>query len=106
MEGPSKKKRKVISSTIQEDDAQFPFPTLGQVAEQPRFEDLRELIGSVKNRPVNELGKNPKVALRKICDASLSVLLEMFFAACDARAEEVRSKRAAMVVTSEEELPG
>ena len=70
--------------------------TLGDVAEDEDFAPLRQLLESVKNRPVNELGENTKEALRKKAletDAAITLLLESFFDACDARVEEVARKR-------------
>ena len=87
-------------------DRDVDVPTLGQVAEEPRFAPLHELLEPVKDTPLNELGKNTEAALRKACeaDAGLALLLESFFDACDARAEEVARKRAHMA--SEEHSPG
>jgi hypothetical protein len=104
MSAPQEKKRNAQHKRGAEQD--LGVPALGQVAEEARFEQLRVLLKPVKDTPVNELGENTKAALRKACeaDADLALLLESFFDACNARAEEAAPKRAH--VASEEHSPG
>ena len=80
-------------------------PTLGQVAEaEEDFAPLRQLLEPVKNRPVSEFGKGLRSKLEKKVGEELDLLLEAFFAACDARVSEAAHKRVHMA--SKEHSPG
>ena len=79
-------------------------PTLGQVSEEARFEPLRGLLKPVKDTPVNELSQGLRAKLEKKAGEEFDLLLESFFAACDARAEGAAPKRA-HVAFKEEEMP-
>jgi hypothetical protein len=68
-------------------------PTLGQVAAADRFEPLRQLISSVANRPVTELGPELRGWLKDTAKADLHVVLA-FLDACDACVADVGLKRA------------
>jgi hypothetical protein len=82
----------------------LPFPTLGLVAEEQDFAPLRDLLRPVAGRPVNQLGEELRAALKKRGGDDLELLLLSFFAACDALAREVETKRAH--VASKEESQG
>ena len=82
----------------------FDVPTLGQVAEADRFEPLRQLISSVTDTPVTELGEHTKAALRTSSRAESRLLLESLFDACDARAANVGLKRANVEKSSGENI--
>jgi hypothetical protein len=69
-------------------------PTLGQVAADEDFALLREIIRPVANRPVTELSNEFRGVLRQKGGDQAELLLEAFFAACDARASDVGLKRA------------
>ena len=69
-------------------------PTLGQVAAVARFEPLRQLISSVKDTPVTELTQSLRTKMLEGEVKATQLLLEAFFAACDARAADFGLKRA------------
>jgi hypothetical protein len=58
-------------------------PTLGQVAQEKRFEPLRELIRPVANSPVTELTQNMRSTMLEGEAKQTQMLLEAYFAACD-----------------------
>ena len=70
-----------------------PVSSLGEVAEKARFAPLHELLEPVKDTPVTELSVGLRAKLEKKAGEQLELVLEAFFAACDARAEEVARKR-------------
>jgi hypothetical protein len=82
-------------------------PTLGQVAEEGRFEPLRELLKPVKDAPVNEFlletreAAENRVLLKE--QAANDLLWNTFVTACRAQLEAAH-KRAHMA--SEEHSPG
>ena len=80
-------------------------PTLGQVAEEARFDPLWELLEPVKDTPVDKLGKELRAWLKEeamsICQLPLAL---SFIDDCDARAEQAAPKR--VHVAFEEHSPG
>ncbi len=71
------------------------MPTLGQVAEEEDFSPLRELLATVMNRPVHQLGGALRGGLIEDAAAMGAVrLMQSFFDACDAaaRAAERRTR--------------
>ncbi len=92
-----KQKTKEASSAGQKRtaEADVRVPTLGQVAEDERFEPLRALLQPVELTPVNELSKGLRAELLDgQGHKSARLRLQAFFAACDARAGEVERQRA------------
>ena len=79
-------------------------PTLGQVAEADRFEPLRQLISSVKDTPVTELTQSLRSKMLEGEVKATQLLLEAFFAACDACAAHVGLKRANVEKSSGENI--
>ena len=75
------------------DEDLSPVPSLGEVAEKARFAPLHELLEPVKDAPVNELSEELRQELLEGQEKHMRLLLKAFFAACDARAEEVARKR-------------
>jgi hypothetical protein len=67
-------------------------PTLGHVAAEDRFEPIRQLISSVKDTPVTELGLELRSWLKGNAGAVLLVALA-FLDACDARTPDAATKR-------------
>ncbi len=63
------------------------------MAEEKRFESLRELIRSVADMPLTELSEEVRGVLREQ-GSDQRLLLATFFAACDARARDAATKRA------------
>ena len=72
-------------------------PTLGQVAEESRFEPLQKLLEPVEKTPVNKLGKELRAWLKeeggKIGQLPLAL---SFIDDCDSRDEEAAPKRSHM----------
>jgi hypothetical protein len=83
------------------------LPTLGHVAKETRFDPLRNLLEQVKDTPVNELSAGLRTKLQQKVGEELGLLMESFFAACDAaiRRLETARKRPRHSSSSEEE-PG
>ena len=69
-------------------------PTLGQVAADEDFALLREIIRPVAKRPVTELTQSLRTKMLEGEVKATQLLLEAFFAACDARAADFGLKRA------------
>ena len=93
-----------MSKREAEDDL-LPIATLGDVAKETRFEPLRKLLEPVKEARVAELSEELRVALKKRGEEKATkLLLEAFFAACDALSKAASSKRPN--VTSDESTPG
>src|SRR5262245_38215813 len=84
-------------------------PTLGQVADEKRFEPLRELLGPVALTPVNELLSEGGEGLRNWLEEEAGRIGQLpvalaFVAACSVQAEAAAMKRAH--VASGKESPG
>ena len=79
-------------------------PTLGHVAKETRFDPLRNLLEQVKDTPVNELSTGLRSKLQRKAGEELELLMESFFAACDAtvRRMETAQKRPRYSNNSEE----
>ena len=105
MSAPQEKKRKTGGGIVEAQrkrgaEKDVDVPTLGQVAEEARFEPLRELLEPVKDTPVNELSERLRTQLLQDEEKPTKLLLESFFAACDARVSEAGHKRAHMASES------
>ena len=101
MSAPQEKKRKTgggMGKVQRKRGAEenIDVPTLGQVAEEGRFEPLRELLEPVKDTPVTELKATSKDALKELAGEQHKLVMTFFLAACDARVSEADRKRAHM----------
>jgi len=112
MSSPQEKKRKTgggIGEAQRKRGAEkdVDVPTLGQVAEEARFEPLRELLKPVKDTPVTELSRELRDGLLEDAankDKPTLRVMQAFLGACDARVSEAAHKRSH--VASEEHSPG
>ena len=85
-------------------DDLLPIPTLGDVAKEADFESLRRLLDPIKNRAVTELSAGLRTQLLEGEEKATKLLLESFFAACDALTKAASLKRPN--VSSDESAPG
>ena len=69
-------------------------PTLRKVAEEERFDSIRELIRPIEATPVSELSEGVRTALLKKGEEGLELVLQAFFSAFDAHVREIERKRA------------
>ena len=92
-----------MSKREAEDDL-LPIPTLGDVAKETRFEPLIKLLESVKEARVTELSAGLRTQLLEGEAKATKLLLESFFAACDAHVKAASLKRPN--VSSDESAPG